>query len=362
MKRKHLISVAVLITGGAALLIVQSRMLDGQPRTAAGQAVNPTQLSGIDQDGRKTKMSKNARTPVDPALRPDGHRFDPSLLSFGPKPIPASLFAEYLETRKTDPAAWGAVFDLSSDQALLRQALEKFPDDRSLLQRAALSLEPAGDRLMYIQKLNALFPDGSIGNYAEALAAFSRGDLSAAADKMREAATKSPPSLFGNGDILNRQAALRSTGMSEADVALHCFNVPSVTDNKNGLLGIIGALATSELPDGEKAELGLPYTVHLRQAGAKSAAEELQASAFEQAFLRNLPADAEYGDTGQSVGDRLKEVSQEVDSVFADLQGAQDLWDTATDQEIREWSDAALAGGELFAYRRWLEERKRKAQ
>src|SRR5690606_17123530 len=139
----------------------------------------------------------------DPPIPGDHEQHDP--------PVARSAYEGYLERKGRTAEAFAAVYDLTEDEGVLREALESFPDCAPLLARGAwLSNDPAF-ALQCAEALRRVEPDASLGDYLTAmLLAKQGGDPEAIRNAMTLALSKGPPEPHDREGISARREAMES--------------------------------------------------------------------------------------------------------------------------------------------------------
>lgn len=259
-----------------------------------------------------------------------------------------------------NPERWSTAYDLTEDSSLLDDALQRFPDNRSLLMRSIVrTFREGGDIAAVAEHLKRVDPDSSLGNYALAARAAREGDVAAVSRELSDALTKSAPVLLTAADIVLRRAAIESTGIPAGRAGIMAFCPPYDMASFTLMAEPARFLLDRAPSDPALAEQGIAFTEHLRMAGSTNFASDLFAVAMQYSFLEQVDPDLEFGDSGLTIGAKLAELEDLKQRNFDLLDFAPEFDRTATPEEVRLWADTAMVAGPRRAYQQAADTRNR---
>ena len=268
----------------------------------------------------------------------------------------------YLKENHRNAASLLAMFRATGDAALLREALEKFPDDPRVNFAAVLAKDATPAELR--QRLDAFkksAPDNALANYLSALDYFKSGQTAQAVQELNAAHGKAGFEDYSWDFVQNAEEAWRSAGYPEADtsmVATWQLMLPQLIQLKNLNQQIVNlANSYQQAGDAASAQAALQMDINLGQQmdGTPTAPliTQLVGLAIERNALGAMDANSPYGTDGQTVQDQLNQVLQQK-AVINDLSKQMEaLQPTMTPQDWINYNERTKTFGEMNALQ-WL--------
>ncbi len=264
---------------------------------------------------------------------------------------------EFLAKRDRDSASLLLAFRETDDQAYLREALERFPEDPEVVVAALLTVLEFENRPELIDRLKSLDSDNALGNYIAASEAFAAGIDEAALMELAEASAKDFES-FRNSIWQTNEEAWISAGYPEQEAKLHAAfggTNPGMSTLMR-LLHPMKELAARAAEEGDaatvdgmiRAQQGIAR--HMEAGGL--VIDVLAAIAFERAAL--------LATEGHDARERLAELETRKQQVLDDNKRVVALLSEggAREADIGTWLDQVRQSGDVHA-NEWLLERYR---
>ncbi len=251
----------------------------------------------------------------------------------------------YLQENRRSAESLLAAFRATDQPELLREAVEKYPNDPRVNFAAYFAfrneLSPEGRR----QRLEAFkqsAPDNALANYLCAQDYFKSGQADQAVRELIASSGKARFQDYSGEYVQNAEEAYRAAGYSEADAkAIAAFGLPLPQLAELRRLGQnLGDLANlyRQAGDEASAQATLQIGVTLgRQVGEPSGQNyligDLVGLAIERQILERMDSASPYDNAGQTVKDRLDELARRRET-YKQFQGPMDSsgrWSSATD-------------------------------
>jgi RNA polymerase sigma factor (sigma-70 family) len=275
---------------------------------------------------------------------------------------PARLTSEqveaYLKASGRNAASLLAAFRTSGDPVLLKEAMEKFPNDPQVAFEAvaAGNLSPDEQR-QWLNAFEKAAPDNALANYLSALNDFNSGQTEQALQEMAAAAGKS----FQDYTLSRMQAdeeAYMAAGYSIVDAEAQATSqllLPQLAQFKQLSEDTMQlAAAYNQAGDSSSARSVLQMAANLGQCYASPSPGEAEISQLvgmyiEQQALQAMPPDSPYGSGGQTVQDVLNELTQEKGTLLQLNQEAGPLLSGLSDQDWVTYKNHWIMFGEQNA-------------
>lgn len=216
-------------------------------------------------------------------------------------------------------------FEATGDHALLREALEKNPDDPRVNFAAFFSAEdyshtePASpERRLRLEALARSAPDNALAHYLLAFDDFKAGRTDAAVQQLLAAAQKSKFQDYSLDFIQNAEEAYRAAGRSEAEAkaaATFGLALPHLAELKQtGLRTIELAQLYRQNGDEESAraslQIGFGLGERLTQPGQLSLVHEAVGCAIQLRILEAMTPGSSIGSAGPLAQSQLDAIAQ----------------------------------------------------
>lgn len=219
-------------------------------------------------------------------------------------------FETYLERHQRNASSLLAVYRITKDEALLREAYERFPEDPqvALLVLTSLSL-PLEDKLVMLEKVRHAHPGDPLGDFMTSVALAKEGKTAEAVPFFQAGLAKPRWDFSQKEQRLNLREALMSAGLPSTEARMLGFTLtwPGATGifinvSNQGKREIEGLL--QEGREDEAFTLAgqmLALSRRLEEYPQRTTTHEILAQNFKRGALYALPNDVEIGDTGQTV-------------------------------------------------------------
>jgi RNA polymerase sigma factor (sigma-70 family) len=264
----------------------------------------------------------------------------------------------YLKANGRSAANLLAAFRTSGDPALLKEAMEKFPNDPQVAFEAALdkNLSPDEQR-QWLNTFEQSAPNNALANYLSALNYFNAGQIDQGVQELSAASGKQ-----FNDYTLNQyqddEEAYLAAGYSQADAeAIPSMQqiLPQLSQLKQlGQDTVDLANAYNKAGDATSAQAVLQMAVNLGRNYAnpltgEPAISQLVGMAIETMALNTMDPNSPYGSNGQTVQDQLNQLAQQKAAIQQLFQQADPLRQTMSDQDWITYTDRRMLFGEIAA-------------
>ena len=264
----------------------------------------------------------------------------------------------YLKTNGRTAASLLAAFRTSGDTAMLKEAMEKFPNDPQVAFEAVLDkdLSPAEQR-QWLDAFKKSAPNNAMANYLSALNYFNSGQTDQAVQELSAAAGK-PLEDYTISRMQNDEEAYIAAGHSisdATDLALWEIMLPQVSQLEHlGYNTVDLAKAYNQAGDPASAQAALQIAVDLGRQYAdpspgKTEISQLVGLAIEEKALQSMDPNSSYGGGAQTVQDLLDGLAQQRASIKGLSRQATDLFSTMSDQDWIIYKERFTAFGGLAA-------------
>jgi hypothetical protein len=279
----------------------------------------------------------------------------------------------YLQANRRSAASLLAAFRTTGDPALLREALETYPNDAQVNFAAFFQSQSAEERRQRLEAFKQAAPDNALANYLSAQEYFKNGQTDAAVKELAMAHSKSHFGDYTADLVQSVEEAYRAAGFSEAEAKLmgaywvplpHLAQLRGLAQNLMSLTDLYRhagdeASAQSVLQVGVQLgrRLDEPY-------GHYSAIQDLVGIAIESMVLRTFALDSPYDDSGRTIQARLDELANRQaeikylnDPTAGNVGERQSILEELSPQDLITYFDRLKVFGELEALR-WAQNRR----
>ncbi len=245
---------------------------------------------------------------------------------------------------------------------LLKEATEKYPNDPQVAFTAAYAPDVSPeDRRRWLDVFKQSAPENSLANYLSALDYFKAGRTDQAIQDLSAAAAKQKYQDYSWDFIQGGQEAYRSAGYPEAEARIipsMALVLPQLAELKQLNEQMINlATAYRQAGDEASAQAALQMDAALGQRldgpGNTALITQLVGMAIENIALRQMDPNAPYGNSGQTVKDRLDEVNQRRTSLTDFAHQLDGIYESISAADWISYHDRWLAFGEDNAIQ-WL--------
>lgn len=233
-------------------------------------------------------------------------------------------FAGYLQRHQRDAKSLLTVYRITKDEALLREAYEKFPENPHIAAQALESLNlPLEEKLALVGKVRQAHPGDAWADMLQCSTLLKEGRLDEALDALRNGLGKPGFDLGYQSQELDLREALMSTGKSPTEARVLGLSWP---EYPSGLVELSsrGRERMEQLIEAGQEEEALALAGdllglgrRLEENGGQTLVAEVVGHAFKNNVLRALPQDVEMGDTGK-IAEEFLQISEEEISAFSE--------------------------------------------
>jgi len=282
----------------------------------------------------------------------------------GGRKLSLEQVAPYLKANQRSAESLIAASHLTGDLSLLREALERHPNDPRVNFAACFALKDETNAAEHRQRLEAFkesAPDNALANYLSAQDYFKSGQPDLAVQDLVAASGKPRFQDYYSDLVQNAEAAYQAAGLStvEAALAASAQPLPQLAELR-GLGQSLADLAKlyRQAGDEASAQAALQMGVTLgRQLGEPvpqgTVISQFVGMAIERQILGTLDPASPYDAAGHSVRDRLDELLREREAIKLLFQRGERLLRTLPEPELIGYYDRMRTSGELAAMR-WL--------
>ena len=290
--------------------------------------------------------------------------------------------AAWMASRNRDAVSLLAMWDLTGDEAILREAAAKFPGNRQVCLAMLGVIFDGGtgsaeEKRKWTEHLIAADPANPLGYHYQARLAQAAGDragalaaLETALGKkdrinyyLRERMVGAKEGLLASGVPLKDAYVLALMGPL-AKVSAEIFGTGKMAGLfKTELAAMRAAGQDTELQ--ELASLGMRLAEQQRLTQSPSLITELMAHAMRMRFLKELDPETEIANSGRSVAEELVVAATEKENLsklMKEINPAHEYLQTAPLEVQGQYADRMMMDGEMAAIKYLLKEKARSAR
>jgi RNA polymerase sigma factor (sigma-70 family) len=270
----------------------------------------------------------------------------------------AAQVAAYLKANRTNAASLLAAYRTSMDPALLKEAMEKYPNNPQVALEAALdrNLSPQAQR-QWLGTFEADDPGNALPNYLSALSDFNAGQTDQGIQELTAAGGKQYDdySLEREEDD---EEAYSSAGYSTPDAetiatqSLIISQDPEIKQLGVDLVSLASAYSQSGDQASARASLQMAMSLGqnmITQSSGTAMISQLVGMAIEKIALNTMDPNSVFGDAGLTVQDQLDQLAQERANLNSLVQQANPLMQSLSDQEMLNFDNRRMMFGEVAA-------------
>jgi hypothetical protein len=265
----------------------------------------------------------------------------------------------YLKANGRKASSLLAAYRTSGDTSLLREAMEKYPNDPQVAFEAVASKDLSGqEKRQWLNTFEQTAPDNALANYLSAFDYFNSGQSDQAVQELARAAGKKFDD-YTLDRIWDDDEAYLSAGYSTAEAGTAASRSLLMTQllplKQLGQRMIDLANSYNQAGDQTSAQASLQMAMKLGQtlesASSSSPAliTQLVGVAVERMALGAMDPNSPYGGNGQTVQDQLNQIAQNKAAVNALDQQAEPLMRNLTDQDWVVFTNRRMLFGEVAA-------------
>jgi len=269
-----------------------------------------------------------------------------------PKLSPEQLNT-YLTQNQRNAESLLAAFRASSDEAYLKEAEEKFPNDPRVAYAAVFKSDSPEERSQWLDRLKQSDSGNALPNYFSALDAFKSGQMDRAVQEITAATGKQQFQDYTMDFLQNAEEAYRSAGYSEADaksIAATELLLPDLKELRDlGRRMVSLANSYRQSGDSGSADTALQMDIALGQRfggyPGEPLIDRLVGIAIERDALTTMDPNSSYGSSGQTVHDRITQLDNTRQSLKSLAQQETGLFERMSDTDIVSYWDRWRAFG-----------------
>jgi RNA polymerase sigma factor (sigma-70 family) len=268
----------------------------------------------------------------------------------------------YLKENHRSAASLLAAFRATGDSKLLAEAAEKYPNDPQVAFTAAY--QPgvsAADQRHWLDVFQQSAPENALPNYLSALNHFKAGQTDQAIKDLTSAAARQNLQDYSWDFIQNGEEAYRAAGYPEVEarvipsMALVLPHLAELKQLNNAMIEL--ATAYRQAGDDASAQAALQMNAALGQRlsgpGNPALITQLVGMTIEGLSLKEMDPNGPYGNGGQTVKDRLDEISQRKSTLTEFAKQLDGIYATISAPDWISYHDRWHAFGEDNAIK-WL--------
>ena len=276
----------------------------------------------------------------------------------GAPKLTAAQVEAFLKANRTNAASLLAAYRTGSDPALLKEAMEKFPNDPQVAFEAALSENlSSAEQRQWLNTFEQVAPDNALANYMSAFNYFNAGQIDQGIEDLNAASGKQLDQYTLDRAEADEEAYL-SAGYSPAeaerisDAFLEVGQLPQIKQLGVSLVDLANAYGQS----GDQASAQATYQMAInlgQQFGSGSSdpmlINQLVGLAIEKIAFSAMDPSSPYGNNGQTVQDQLTQINQYRASITQLVNQATPLLPSLSDQDILSYENIRRVSGEIAA-------------
>lgn len=277
--------------------------------------------------------------------------------------LTAEQVEPYLKANGRNAASLLAAYRTTGNPALLEEAMQNYPNDPQVAFEAAFRSDaPPGERRQWLEAFKKSVPENALPNYLSALDYFKAGQPDQAVQELNAASAKQPFRDYTMDRIQDDYEAYLSAGYPVAaaeTISSRGLLLPQLAQVKELGLDMVD-LANSYRTSGDQASAQaiLQMAATLGQRYGNTVAGETEVSRLvgmfvERSALNAMDPTSPYGSDGQTVQDRMNQLSQQKDVLNQLNQQAGPLLPTMSDQGWISYKERWKLFGEEAALR-WV--------
>ncbi len=278
--------------------------------------------------------------------------------------LTAAQVEAYLKANRTNAARLLAAYRTSGDKALLKEAMEKYPNDPQVALEAIFDKDLSPDQQrQWLNTFEKSAPDNALANYLSAYNYFNSGQIDQGIQELIASAGKGV-SDYTLERAQDDQEAYLSAGYSAAEAARisdSWLTLSQLYQIKHLGVDLVDlANAYNQAGDQASAQASYQMAMDLGQrygSGNPSTdwtlISQLMGMAIQKMALSAMDPNSPYGNNGQTVQDQLNEIARNRAAISALVQQAEPLMPMLSDQDVLNYENRRRAFGELSAFQ-WV--------
>ncbi|SPE52672.1 conserved hypothetical protein [Verrucomicrobia bacterium] len=274
--------------------------------------------------------------------------------------LSAEQVEAYLKANGRHPANLLAAYRTSGDAALLKEAMEKYPNDPQVAFEAIFAKDLAPEqRRQWLNAFEQNAPDNPLANYLSARDYLKAGQTDQAMQELTAASGKGQFQDYTLGRRQDDEEAYLAAGYPTAEakiIASSQVQLPQLAELKQlGLQMVDLSNSYRTAGDDAAAQSVLQMAVGLGQSYSSGdcAISHLVGLAIQRIALGAMDPNSPYGDSGQTVQQQLDQLSQQKTAISTLFRENEPLLETLSAQDWISYIDRDKSFGEEAALR-WV--------
>jgi hypothetical protein len=272
--------------------------------------------------------------------------------------LTAAQVEAYLKANRTNAASLLAAYRTGGDPTVLKEAMEKYPNDPQVAFEAVLDKDLSlAEQRRWLDSFKQSAPDNALADYLSAFNYIKAGQMDQAAQDLTAASGK-PLDDYTLARAQDDEEAYLSAGHSAAEakrISDSWLTLPALPQVKQ--LGVSPAdLATAYSQSGDQTSglAAFQMAMNLGQRYADTSTDpmllsQLVGMAIEKIALNGMDPNSPYGNDGQTVQDQLNQITQQRAAIKELCDQAIPWLPTLPDQDILNYENRRQAFGEKAA-------------
>jgi hypothetical protein len=274
--------------------------------------------------------------------------------------LTAEQVESYLKAARRNAASLLAAFRTTGNPALLEEAMQQYPNDPQVDFEAVFKEDSSPEqRRQWLDAFKQSAPDNALANYLSALDYFKAVQTDQAVQELIAADGKPQFQDYRLDRLQDDEEAYLAAGYSVAEAKASAFlsiALPDLRELRDLGQDMVG-LANSYRQAGDEASAlaALQMVANLGQqasTGEYMIDQDLSRK-VERNALRAMDPNSPYGGNGQTVQDRINQLTQRIAASYELTKQGDSLWQTMSDQDWISYTDRMRVFGEQAAMR-WL--------
>ena len=269
----------------------------------------------------------------------------------------------YLKANGRKASSLLAAYRTSGDPALLKEAMEKYPNDPQVAFEAIFDKDLSSEQQrQWVNTFQKSAPDNALANYLSAFNYFNSGQIDQGVQELAAASGKQQFRDYTLDRWKDDEEAYLSAGYSAAEakyLSMSQIPLPQLAPIKQ-LGQDLADLATAYNQSGDQAsaQATLQMAVNLGQryvpsSPGEAVIDQLVGLAVERMAFSAMNPNSPYGDSGQTVQDQLNQIAQQRAALKASTEQVGSLMETMPDQVWINYTERWMIFGEQAA-NQWL--------
>jgi hypothetical protein len=274
--------------------------------------------------------------------------------------LSAEQVAAYLKANGRKAPSLLAAYRTSGDSSLLKEAMEKYPNDPQVAFEAVFSKDlPAEQRRQWLNAFVQNAPDNALANYLSARDYLKAGQTDRAIQELIAASGKRQFQDYTQTRRQDDEEAYLAAGYSTAEakmIASGQLMLPQLSELKQlGLQMVELSSAYRKAGDDASAQAILQIAAGLGQSysAGDCAISHLVGMVIERNALSAMDPGSPYGSSGRTVQEQINQITQQKEAISLFFRQNQSLFERMSDQDWTSYLDREKTFGEEAAFR-WM--------